>query len=407
MLFAAAATSALQMPAIHCAPFASLRAKQPVQMAVIEELNESNFLETINGYNGLAVVEFYAPWCRTCRGVAPTFERMCHRLSSEPEYESVRFFKVNFKENKQLALRERVYALPAIHFYTASLGRINRFTLTPANVAKKLRAETDRYVGETGHLALLTSLNEEEANAISPLVRFNLLAGFLKALANAETYLEKVDNEDGAFLAKMMDGDQRRFKELEDIFAWIDRNDDGFIDADELAAVAAAVGSMSDGGSSDAMGESGIHDFYVTLLDHAQASIECAADPEACPDPEDLVAEAGRLPSPPAKRLDFASFARLMTSKAVSEYKTPEKELLPAFEALDANGDGVITREEMLQAMEVVGRNLPNLPRESFAQKAATAFDALDRDKSGELDYEEFVAVLSGMRSATPANELV
>ena len=161
-------------------------------------------------------------------------------------------------------------------------------------------------------------------------------------------------------------------------------------DADELAAVAAAVGSMvgsmSDGGSSEAMGESGIHDFYVTLLDHAQASIECAADPEACPDPEDLVAEAARLPSPPAKRLDFASFVRLMTSKAVSEYKTPEKELLPAFEALDANGDGVITREEMLQAMEVVGRNLPNLPGESFAQKAATAFDALDRDKSGALD---------------------
>ena len=220
VLFAAAAASALHLPAVGRVPVVPAtvsRAGQAAHMSVIEELDESNFLETINGYDGLSVVEFYAPWCRTCRGVAPTFERMCLRLSGEPEYASVRFFKVNFKENKQLALRERVFALPAVHFYTASLGRINRFTLTPANVAKKLRAETDRYVGESGHLALLTSLNKKP-NVVSPLARFNLLAGFLKALTNAEAYLEKADNEDGAFLAKMMDGDQRRLKELEDLF---------------------------------------------------------------------------------------------------------------------------------------------------------------------------------------------
>lgn len=185
--------------------------------SVIEELDESNFLQTINAHDGMSVVEFYAPWCRTCRGVAPTFERMCLRLSGEPEYAQLKFFKVNFKENKQLALRERVFALPAVHFYTPALGRINRFTLSPANVAKKLRSEADRYVGESGHLALLTTL-KKKPSAISPLVRFSMLAAFLQALVNADQYLEKADNEDGAFLANMMEGDPRRVKELEDLF---------------------------------------------------------------------------------------------------------------------------------------------------------------------------------------------
>ena len=44
--------------------------------------------------------------------------------------------------------------------------------------------------------------------------------------------------------------------------------------------------------------------------------------------------------------LDFASFAKLMTCKAVSEFRTPEEELRGAFAALDENSDGVITREE-------------------------------------------------------------
>ena len=168
--------------------------------------------------------------------------------------------------------------------------------------------------------------------------------------------------------------------------AWIDSNDDGYIDADELAAVAAAVGSLGgDGGSP--MGEAGVHDFYVTLLEHAQVSVDCAGEDDPCPDPEKSVAEAKALPSPPAKTLDFASFVRLMTSKAVTEYKTPEKELMPAFEALDIDGDGVITREEMIKTMEVVGSNLPSTDGgESWAQKAEMAFDAMDRDKSGTLD---------------------
>ncbi|EOD10136.1 hypothetical protein EMIHUDRAFT_257817 [Emiliania huxleyi CCMP1516] len=88
-----------------------------------------------------------------------------------------------------------------------------------------------------------------------------------------------------------------------------------------------------------------------------------------------------------------------MSSKAA-----PEAELRPAFAALDVNGGG-----GMLRAMECVGRNLPaggSRDEESLARKAAVAFDALDVDKSGTLDYEEFVAVLSGLRHTDPLEAL-
>ena len=51
--------------------------------------------------------------------------------------------------------------------------------------------------------------------------------------------------------------------------------------------------------------------------------------------------------------------------------------------------------------MRCVNENLPD-PRsgESWAEEAAIAFEAIDRDNSGELDYEEFVAVMSGMRTS-------
>jgi len=368
-------------------------------MQKLVDLDESNFASEIQSFDGLTVVEFYAPWCRTCRAVAPTFERLVARMSAEEKYDSVRFFKVNFKANKQLSLRERVFALPAVHFYTPTLGRINRFTLSTATAAKKLRSEVDRYAGDSGHLALLKDL-QTKPNALSALVKFNLLAAFVQALVNADTYLEKADNEDGEYLADVMSGDNRRIEQLEQLFSWIDANGDGYIDSGELSAVALAVGMGSGGLGGEGEGkDSDVLTFYTALLEAASASVASRAE-DGMEEADDATEDEAPRPA-----LSFASFVRLMTSKAVTEWKTPETELQPAFRALDENNDGVITKEEMLRAMEVVGKNLPGEVADEWAQEAAVAFDALDRDKSGTLDYEEFVAVMSGMRTSPYAAE--
>ena len=92
------------------------------------------------------------------------------------------------------------------------------------------------------------------------------------------------------------------------------------------------------------------------------------------------------------QELDREGFVRLMTSKAITDFDKPEKELLSAFEAIDTDGDGVLTRDEVLSAMERVPGE------DSLLKDCEAMFDALDVDKSGTLDYEEFVAMMSGTR---------
>ena len=85
------------------------------------------------------------------------------KLQSEEHFQNVTFYKVNFKENKDLAYRERVVTLPIFHVYAPFASRrINRFGVKPTTVAKQLRAELDRYLGESGHLVLLQSLRNKQ-----------------------------------------------------------------------------------------------------------------------------------------------------------------------------------------------------------------------------------------------------
>ena len=51
---------------------------------------------------------------------------MVSKIAAENSDKEVRFFEVDFKESKALCLRERVFALPTVHFYSRSLGRVNR-----------------------------------------------------------------------------------------------------------------------------------------------------------------------------------------------------------------------------------------------------------------------------------------
>jgi len=274
------AVVALRLQAIPLlAPPAASRAAAAPALRLVE-LDESNFAAEVGAVPGLAVVEFYAPWCRTCRSVAPVFAREVRRMGAEARYERVRFFKVNFKENPRLAMRERVFALPAVHFYSPSLGRINRFTFTRLTAAKRLREEMDRYTGPRGHLETLETLRITPG-AVSPLVRFSLMAGFLRALTHLEEYLAEGDDANRAYLQRLVESDPRRVGELRDLFSLVDRNGDGRIDASELTAVAAAVGGMGGdmgGGEGGGGGGDGVDDFYVTLLEHARTSFAGEAE---------------------------------------------------------------------------------------------------------------------------------
>ena len=139
----ASALSASALRATPRVPVASPRAPAPRTTSLLlraaKELDTDSFCEMIDKVPRMAVVEFYAPWCRTCKAVEPTFERVAAKYKDE-----VDFFKVDFKANKRLALAERVWALPTVHFYVPNFGRVNRFTLSPSNAAPRMNGRTAR-----------------------------------------------------------------------------------------------------------------------------------------------------------------------------------------------------------------------------------------------------------------------
>ena len=321
----------------------------------VTTLYADSFEDTLEGFDGLSVVKFYAPWCRTCRMIAPIYKKLSDQMEKEAPGR-VRFYEIDFKQAKDLCLRERVLALPTVSFYTSGLGKVNSFCVTAAKVNSKLTEELRRYLGDetTGHLSLLQSLR---STSLGPLVKYVKLVEVMQALENAPEYGSEAE-EVGAMVGKAV-GTQERLAELNELFNSLDVNSDGVLDVEEIQAVANVVGSV---------GESGV----AELLQGAV---------------------------PPAVSLDDgfvltrAAFVDLMTARAKVEFSKPKTELLPAFQALDLDGDGVITREEML---EVMGRL--NLDSSRTRDAAASIFDALDVDKSDSLDYEEFVAMMSGAR---------
>jgi len=322
-------------------------------------------------------VKFYAPWCRTCAGIKPTFDRVASK-SSETYGDRVQFFEVNFKESRELCASQRIVLLPTIHFYLKGFGRVNRFVLTPSNAGPLLRRQLERFLGAEAQMEMLLDLQRGGRDA---LVRYADLVKALKALKEAPALLTSDDlpKEDSrAFLA--VTSDERRLQELEQLFDWLDKDSSKSLDAAELAAATAVARPGTE--TTDEQRET-----WQALLDR----IAEMADGEG----------GGGGAS-----LDFAGFVRIMVASELSTYASPE-ELLPAFQSLDLDAGGTITVDELMGVVDTMCRVMPD-PGSSLDDICAqpellsSTFEAFDLDKSGGIDYEEFVMMVSGRGPDSP-----
>ena len=73
------------------------------------ELTNENFEATTK--EGVAMVDFWAPWCGPCRMVAPVIEEL-----SEEYKGKVNFYKVNTDEQQQLAAMFGIRSIPSMLF---------------------------------------------------------------------------------------------------------------------------------------------------------------------------------------------------------------------------------------------------------------------------------------------------
>ena len=358
----------------------------------VESLTKDSFRETIRGTENLAVVEFYAPWCRTCRTTTPRYEQLAKLLAAEGR--KADFYKVDFKANQALCFTERVFALPTFHFYVPEIGRVNRFTSGPSTLKKRLTRELDRFLEppEDGGISTLDRLQARplpirsaarrpppaarpdhratcrpqalRSRVVEPVLRYNDLVGLLHGLADLKD--GEPLSEKSAGLIRALETDQERRERLGALFELLDRDGSGQIDFTELAAA-------------------------VDILRAAAAP--GAADPSQLL--ERIAADAG---GSEAVAIDRPTFERIMTQRTVAQFATPEDEFLAAFEGLDRDGDGSISKDELLTTVgrfyTAMGGGDAAEGVEGLEALLGEAFDAFDTDQSGDMSYEEFVMMV-------------
>ncbi len=78
------------------------------------ELNEQNFDQEISNFSGVALVDFWAPWCGPCKMQGPLVDSLASDLKDK---ENVKIAKLNVDENTNLAQKFQVMSIPTLKVF--------------------------------------------------------------------------------------------------------------------------------------------------------------------------------------------------------------------------------------------------------------------------------------------------
>ena len=79
-------------------------------------LNDSNFDAEVLQYKGVAMVDFWAPWCGPCRMLAPVVEELAAEYAGK-----VKVAKLNVDEAPDTSTQFGVSSIPTLIFFKERL----------------------------------------------------------------------------------------------------------------------------------------------------------------------------------------------------------------------------------------------------------------------------------------------
>jgi len=96
-------------------------------MAAVIQITDSSFSETIK--EGVALVDFWAPWCGPCMTQGPIVERVAEKVG-----EKARVVKVNVDEAQRAAAELGIRAIPTVIVFKDGKAGQRFVGVTPEDV---------------------------------------------------------------------------------------------------------------------------------------------------------------------------------------------------------------------------------------------------------------------------------
>jgi len=81
-------------------------------MSNATEVTDSTFETEIEQHKGLAVVDFWAPWCGPCRMIGPVLDQLAGEYTGK-----AKVVKLNVDTNVKTAARFNVRSIPLVLFF--------------------------------------------------------------------------------------------------------------------------------------------------------------------------------------------------------------------------------------------------------------------------------------------------